>query len=87
MDVTTKLITITDIVVARATQAKELGAAMIMLMPPYHGALMRGTAQQTFDQFKAAGAAGIPIMVQDAPMAGNDLMVWTATPNRHHNVP
>ena len=45
----------TDIVVARATQAKELGAAMIMLMPPYHGALMRGTAQQTFDQFKAAG--------------------------------
>lgn len=65
----------TDIVVARATQAKELGAAMIMLMPPYHGALMRGTAQQTFDQFKAAGAAGIPIMVQDAPLSGVELPV------------
>ena len=36
----------TDIVVARATQAaKSSGAAMIMLMPPYHGALMRGTAR------------------------------------------
>lgn len=65
----------TDIVVARATQAKELGAAMIMLMPPYHGALMRGTAQQTFDQFKAAGQAGIPIMVQDAPLSGVELPV------------
>lgn len=65
----------TDIVVARATQAAELGAAMIMLMPPYHGALMRGTAEQTFEQFRAAGRAGIPIMVQDAPLSGVELSV------------
>ncbi len=65
----------TDIVVARARQAAELGAAMIMLMPPYHGALMRGTPDQTFAQFEAAGSAGIPIMVQDAPMSGVELSV------------
>lgn len=65
----------TDIVVARATQAAALGAAMIMLMPPYHGALMRGTADQTFEQFAAAGRVGIPIMVQDAPLSGVELSV------------
>ncbi len=65
----------TDIVVARATQAAALGAAMIMLMPPYHGALMRGTSDQTFEQFAAAGRVGIPIMVQDAPLSGVDLPV------------
>ncbi len=65
----------TDIVVARATQAAALGAAMIMLMPPYHGALMRGTANQTFEQFAAAGRVGIPIMVQDAPLSGVELSV------------
>lgn len=65
----------TDIVVARARQAAELGAAMIMLMPPYHGALMRGTPDQTFAQFEAAGQAGIPIMVQDAPLSGVELPV------------
>ena len=65
----------TDIVVARAQQAAELGAAMIMLMPPYHGALMRGTADQTFAQFEAAGNSGVPIMVQDAPLSGIELPV------------
>ncbi len=65
----------TDIVVARARQAAELGAAMIMLMPPYHGALIRGTPDQTFAQFEAAGQAGIPIMVQDAPLSGVELPV------------
>ena len=65
----------TDIVVARARLAKELGAAMIMLMPPYHGATMRGTPEQTFEQFARAGDVGIPIMVQDAPLSGVDLSV------------
>lgn len=65
----------TDIVVARARQAAELGAAMIMLMPPYHGALLRGTPDQIFEQFAAAGDVGIPIMVQDAPLSGTELPV------------
>ncbi len=65
----------TDIVVSRARRAKELGAAMIMLMPPYHGALLRGTADQTYEQFARAGDVGIPIMVQDAPLSGVELGV------------
>ncbi len=65
----------TDIVVARARQAAELGADMIMLMPPYHGALLRGTPDQIFAQFATAGDAGITIMVQDAPLSGTELPV------------
>jgi 2-keto-3-deoxy-L-arabinonate dehydratase len=65
----------TDIVVARAKQAASLGAEMIMLMPPYHGATMRGMPDQIFGQFSAAAAAGITIMVQDAPLSGVDLPV------------
>ena len=65
----------TDIVVARAHRAKELGAAIVMMMAPYHGALLKGNAQQTFDQFRIVGDVGIPIMIQDAPLSGVDLPV------------
>lgn len=65
----------TDIVVARARQAKDLGAAIIMMMAPYHGALLKGTPEQTFEQFAAVGDVGIPIMLQDAPLSGVDLSV------------
>ncbi len=65
----------TDIVVARAREAAVLGAAMIMLMPPYHGATLKGSEAQTFEQFRRAGEAGLPIMVQDAPLSGVGLSV------------
>lgn len=65
----------TDIVVQRVSRAKELGAAMIMLMPPYHGALLKGTEAQTYDQFSRAADVGLPIMVQDAPLSGVNLSV------------
>jgi len=65
----------TDIVVARAEEAHALGADMVMMMPPYHGALMRGTTEQIYDQFAAVSKIGIPIMVQDAPISGIDLPV------------
>ncbi len=65
----------TGIVVERVQQAKTLGAAMVMLMPPYHGALLKGTEEQTFDQFARAAEVGLPIMVQDAPLAGIHLSV------------
>jgi len=65
----------TDITVERARLARSLGAAMVMMMPPYHGALMRGTAEQTFEQFARVGEVGLPIMVQDAPLSGVDLPV------------
>ena len=50
------------------------GAAIVM-MAPYHGALLGRTAQQTFDQFRIVGDVGIPIMIQDAPLSGVDLPV------------
>lgn len=65
----------TPIVVERARFAKTLGADIVMMMPPYHGALLKGNAQQTFEQFQAVGEVGIPIMVQDAPLSGVDLPV------------
>jgi 4-hydroxy-tetrahydrodipicolinate synthase len=65
----------TEIVVARARQAKELGAAMVMMMAPYHGALLKGTPEQTFEQFRSVGEVGIPIMLQDAPLSGVELPV------------
>ena len=65
----------TEIAVARARHAKESGASILMMMPPYHGATMRGTAEQTFAQFAAVGEVGLPIMVQDAPLSGVDLPV------------
>ncbi|WP_417729578.1 dihydrodipicolinate synthase family protein [Roseovarius sp.] len=65
----------TQIAVERAHFAKDLGAAAVMMMPPYHGAILRGTPEQTFQQFAAVGEVGIPIMVQDAPISGVDLSV------------
>lgn len=65
----------TEIVVWRAHQAKELGADVVMMMAPYHGALLKGTPEQTFEQFAKVGEVGIPIMLQDAPLSGVDLPV------------
>lgn len=65
----------TSIVVQRIERAKALGAAMIMLMPPYHGALLRGSEHHTYDQFARAADVGLPIMIQDAPLSGVNLSV------------
>lgn len=65
----------TEITVERAQLAKDLGAAAVMMMPPYHGALLKGNADQTFEQMQAVGEVGIPIMVQDAPLSGVELTV------------
>lgn len=65
----------TQIAVERARLARDLGADIVMMMPPYHGALLKGTPAQTFEQFRAVGEVGIPIMVQDAPLSGVDLPV------------
>lgn len=65
----------TQIAVERARFAKSLGADIVMMMPPYHGALLKGTPEQSFEQFQAVGEIGIPIMVQDAPLSGVDLSV------------
>ena len=65
----------TDIVRPRAELAKSLGADIIMMMPPYHGALLKGNADQIFEQFDEISKVGIPIMIQDAPLSGIELSV------------
>ena len=65
----------TDIALSRAKLVKSLGGEMLMMMAPYHGALMKGTPEQTFEQFAKVGEAGVTIMVQDAPLSGVELPV------------
>ncbi len=66
----------TDIVVARAREAQALGAAMLMMMPPYHGVGLVPAEAGIFEHFAAVSdAISIPIMVQDAPLSGVTLSV------------
>ena len=65
----------TDIVRPRAELAKSLDADIIMMMPPYHGALLKGNPDQIFEQFNEISKVGIPIMIQDAPLSGIELSV------------
>lgn len=66
----------TDIVVARAREAEAMGAAMVMMMPPYHGVGLVPPEQVIYDQFHAVNnAISIPIMLQDAPISGVSLSV------------
>ncbi len=66
----------TGIAVARAKAAAEMGAAMVMMMPPYHGTGLRADPGGIFEHFAAVSdAITIPIMVQDAPLSGVDLPV------------
>ena len=66
----------TGIVVERAKTAQALGAAMVMMMPPYHGVGLVPAEAGVFEQFAAVSdAITIPIMVQDAPLSGVTLSV------------
>jgi dihydrodipicolinate synthase/N-acetylneuraminate lyase len=58
----------------RSRRAQERGAAMVMVMPPYHGATIRVPEEKTFEFFNVVSAAiDIPIMIQDAPVSGTTL--------------
>ena len=68
----------TEIVVARARQAQAMGAAMVMMMPPYHGVGLVPNEAGILEHFQAVSdAITIPIMVQDAPLSGVALPVPT----------
>ncbi len=57
--------------IERSKRAQDAGAAMVMVMPPYHGATIRVPEQQIFEFFhELSGALRIPIMIQDAPVSG-----------------
>jgi 2-keto-3-deoxy-L-arabinonate dehydratase len=58
----------------RSRRAMAAGAAMVMIMPPYHGATIRVPEAGIFEFFRVVSdAIDIPIMIQDAPVAGTPL--------------
>jgi 2-keto-3-deoxy-L-arabinonate dehydratase len=64
----------TAVCAARSRRAQEMGAAMLMVMPPYHGATFRVPERQVHDFYqRLSDSVDIPIMVQDAPAAGMPL--------------
>jgi len=66
----------TQIAAERARRAGVSGAAMLMLMPPYHGATLRAGEAQVIEHFSAvAEAGGVPVMIQDAPLSSVELSV------------
>ncbi|AWN51180.1 dihydrodipicolinate synthase family protein [Methylobacterium sp. 17Sr1-1] len=64
----------THICAERSRRAQDLGAAMVMIMPPYHGATIRVTEAGIARFFsQVSDAISIPIMIQDAPVSGTTL--------------
>jgi 4-hydroxy-tetrahydrodipicolinate synthase len=60
----------------RSRRAQAAGAAMVMVMPPYHGATLRVAEPQIYEFFQIiSDAVTGPIMIQDAPVAGTPLSV------------
>ena len=64
----------TRVCAERSRRAQQMGAAMVMVMPPYHGATFRVPETKVFEFYQGlSDAVDIPIMVQDAPAAGTPL--------------
>jgi dihydrodipicolinate synthase/N-acetylneuraminate lyase len=63
-----------QICAARSRRAEAAGAAMVMVMPPYHGATIRVPEAAIVEYFqRLSDALSIPIMIQDAPVSGTVL--------------
>lgn len=68
----------TEVCARRSKRAQDGGAAMVMIMPPYHGASIRASEQGVREFFsRVSDAIDIPIMIQDAPMSGTTLSAAT----------
>ncbi|WP_114811544.1 dihydrodipicolinate synthase family protein [Paraburkholderia kururiensis] len=64
----------TRVAAERSRRAQDQGAAMVMLMPPYHGATFRVPEPQIYDFYaRVSDAIDIPVMIQDAPASGTVL--------------
>ena len=62
------------IAAGRSHRAQELGAAMVMLTPPFYGATMDADSGTVLDYFRTvADAIDIPVMIQDAPLSSTRL--------------
>src|SRR5688572_3583052 len=58
----------------RSRRAQDMGAAMVMIMPPHYGATIRASEQQIYDFFgQISSSLRIPVMIQDAPVSGTVL--------------
>jgi len=58
----------------RSRRAQAQGAAMVMVMPPYHGATLRVPEDNLYEFYaRLSDALRIPVMVQDAPVSGTVL--------------
>jgi len=58
----------------RSRRAQDQGAAMVMVMPPYHGATLRASEGQIHAFYRTVSdAIDIPILVQDAPISGTPM--------------
>jgi 2-keto-3-deoxy-L-arabinonate dehydratase len=58
----------------RSRRAQDAGAAMVMIMPPYHGATFRVGERGIYEFYQTvSNAIDIPIMIQDAPAAGTPM--------------
>jgi len=59
---------------ARSRAAQDMGAAMVMVMPPFYGATLTVPGPAVIGYFKqVADAIDIPVMVQDAPLSATPL--------------
>jgi 2-keto-3-deoxy-L-arabinonate dehydratase len=66
----------TRICTERSREAQDLGAAMVMVMPPYHGATIRSSDEKIYEFYaRLSDSIDIPIMIQDAPVSGTTLSV------------
>jgi len=66
----------TQVVIDRARAAQNMGASMLMMMPPYHGVGLVPPPEGIFEHFgHVSDAIDIPIMIQDAPLSGATLPV------------
>jgi 4-hydroxy-tetrahydrodipicolinate synthase len=64
------------VVAARSRAAQDMGAAMVMIMPPFFGATLTVPGSAVIEYFKqVADAIHIPVMVQDAPLSSTPLPV------------
>ncbi|ALV07094.1 dihydrodipicolinate synthase family protein [Roseateles depolymerans] len=63
-----------QICIERSRRAQAQGASMVMVMPPYHGATLRVSESGIYEFYaRLSDALDIPVMIQDAPMAGTPL--------------
>jgi 2-keto-3-deoxy-L-arabinonate dehydratase len=59
---------------ARSRAAQDMGATMVMLMPPFFGATLTVPGPSVIEYFRqVADAISIPVMVQDAPLSATPL--------------